>query len=124
MTLPRFAVNQVEMHPLLPQRAVVEFCHAHDIAVTAYTSLGEGSDDLLRSPVVMRIASSHERTAAQVLLRWALQRGVAVIPKSVTASRIDENARLFDFELSADDMAAMAALETGKKYCWNPDTVL
>lgn len=116
------AVNQFECHPLFSRRDLVDYCHAHDIAVTAHSSLGAPANGMheyapvLSNESVVAIASSHERTPAQVLLRWALQRGIAVIPKSVNADRLAENARLFDFELTADDMAVLGGLNESRRY--------
>jgi diketogulonate reductase-like aldo/keto reductase len=116
------AVNQFECHPAFSRRDLVDYCHAHDIAVTAHSSLGapaNGMHDhaaLLVNESVTAIAASHGRTAAQVLLRWALQRGMAVIPKSVHPDRLAENAALFDFELTPDDMAVLGGLNQSRRY--------
>ncbi|MFD9303781.1 aldo/keto reductase [Streptomyces sp. NPDC060048] len=106
------AVNQVELHPLLPQ-AALRAVHARlGIATEAWSPLGQGKD-LLTLPAVTAIAAKHGRSAAQVVLRWHLQLGNIVIPKSVTPSRIRENLDVFDFELDAADIAALDALGEG-----------
>lgn len=112
------AVLQVEMHPYLQQRRLLEFCQYRDIAVTAYSPLGSAANSeakglpiLLDDPVIGRIAGEHGKTPSQVLIRWAIQRGTIVIPKSVHPARIKENIDVFDFELSDDDMGAIAGLE-------------
>ncbi|MFB6820870.1 aldo/keto reductase [Streptomyces virginiae] len=106
------AVNQVELHPLFPQ-AELRAVHAErGIATEAWSPLGQGKE-LLTLPAVTAIAAAHGRSAAQVVLRWHLQHGNIVIPKSVTPARIRENLDVFGFELSAADMAALDALGAG-----------
>ncbi|CAM9523849.1 unnamed protein product [Phaeothamnion confervicola] len=111
------------MHPFLQQRELLAYCREHGIVLEAYSSLGRGTDKLMAHPAVAAAALAHGRTPAQVLLRWALQRGVPVIPKSVNPERIRENAALDGFELSAAEMEALAALDRGERYCWNPENV-
>ncbi|WP_433544898.1 aldo/keto reductase [Streptomyces sp. CA-294286] len=107
-------VNQIELHPQL-QQAEARACHArHSIATEAWSPLGQGKG-LLEVPTVVAVARKHGKTPAQAVLRWHLQLGNVVIPKSVTPSRIAENYDVFDFELDADDMAAFAALDEGKR---------
>ncbi|MFJ8076779.1 aldo/keto reductase [Streptomyces sp. NPDC096176] len=108
------AVNQIELHPQLQQSAARDFHTKHGIATEAWSPLGQGKE-LLQAPAVVAVARKHDRTPAQVVLRWHLQVGNVVIPKSVTPSRIQENIDVFDFELDADDLAAFAALDEGKR---------
>ncbi|MEU8675052.1 aldo/keto reductase [Streptomyces sp. NPDC048560] len=108
------AVNQVELHPQLQQAELRAFHARHGIATEAWSPLGQGRG-LLEVPTVVAIARKHDRTPAQVVLRWHLQTGNVVIPKSVTPSRIVENLDVFGFELDADDLAAFAALDEGKR---------
>lgn len=103
-------VNQVERHPYFQQRELQDFCEKHHIILEAYSPLMNGKD-VLNDSVVKEIAKAHGKTAAQVILRWHLQTGVITIPKSVTPSRIEENFDVFDFELTAEDMEKMAALD-------------
>ncbi|MFE5239021.1 MULTISPECIES: aldo/keto reductase [unclassified Streptomyces] len=108
------AVNQIELHPQL-QQAELRALHAeHGIATEAWSPLGSGKG-LLEVPTVVAVARKHGRTPAQAVLRWHLQTGNVVIPKSVTPSRIAENIDVFGFELDADDLAAFAALDEGKR---------
>lgn len=107
-------VNQIEFHPYLQSRPLVEFCRSKHIQVEAWSPLGQGGS-LLQEPVVMEIARRHGKTAAQVILRWDLQRGVVTIPKSVTPQRIAANAAVFDFMLSAGELAAIDGLERGQR---------
>ncbi|MFC8236390.1 aldo/keto reductase [Streptomyces sp. NBC_01724] len=112
-------INQIELHPQLQQAESRAFHAKHDIATEAWSPLGQGKG-LLEVPTVVAIARKHGRTPAQVVLRWHIQTGNVVIPKSVTPSRIAENLDVFGFELDADDLAAFAALDEGKRLGPNP----
>ena len=114
------ALNQIEHHPWLTQRAIREACERHGIAVEAWSPLMQGR--FAEAPAVGEVARSAGRTEAQVVLRWALQRGAVVIPKSVTPSRIEENAQVFDFELDDGAMAKLDALERGERLGPDPAT--
>ncbi|WP_371602196.1 aldo/keto reductase [Streptomyces sp. NBC_01220] len=112
-------LNQIELHPQL-QQAESRALHAeHGIATEAWSPLGSGKG-LLEVPTVVAVSQKHGRTPAQAVLRWHLQTGNVVIPKSVTPSRIAENIDVFGFELDADDLAAFAALDEGKRLGPNP----
>lgn len=115
------SVNQVEFSPFLHQRDLLEHCRRHGIQLEAYGPLvrGQRMDD----PVLARVARKHRRTPAQVLLRWGLQHGLVVIPKSVHAERIRENADLYGFELDREDLAALDRLDEGLRTCWDPTGV-
>jgi len=102
------AVNQVEMNPFTHPRDIVAACHDSAIAVQAYSPLGKASR--LDDPRVREVAERLGRTPAQVVLRWGIQHGVAVLPKSGDRERIEANGRLFDFELGGDDMASLDSL--------------
>lgn len=115
------AVNQVELHPLFQQAEVRAVNAGHGIVTEAWSPLGSGKG-LLEIPTVLAIARKHGRTAAQTVLRWHLQLGNVAIPKSVTPSRITENFEVFDFELDAEDLAALAALDSGTRLGFDPDT--
>lgn len=114
------ALNQVELHPHLQQQALRAFHTQHGIATEAWSPLGSGKG-LLDEPKIGAIAEKHGKSPAQVVLRWHIQNGLIVIPKSVTPSRIRENIDVFDFELDADDLATLAGLETGKRTGPDPD---
>lgn len=116
------AVNQIELHPQLQQTESRAAHAAHGIATEAWSPLGQGKG-LLDIPTVVAIARKHGRTPAQVVLRWHLQLGNVVIPKSVTPSRIRENIDVFGFELDADDLAAFSALDEGRRIGGNPAEV-
>jgi 2,5-diketo-D-gluconate reductase A len=115
------AINQVELHPWLQQASLRAFCAQARIAVEAWSPLAKGGAHL-DDPVLTEIARAHGRTVAQVILRWHLQLGNVVIPKSATPARIAENADVFDFALGDDDLAAIAALDRGMRTGFHPDT--
>lgn len=117
------AVDQVELHPYLQQQELVDFCQYHNIVVTAYSPLGspgnyrpKGFPVITEDPVIINIAQSYHKSPAQVLIRWAIQRGTVVIPKSVTPERIKENIEVFDFELTTDEMLQIAALNRNLRF--------
>lgn len=115
------AVNQIELHPHLQQHALREFHAEQGIATEAWSPLGSGKG-LLDVPAIIAIAQKHGRTPAQVVLRWHIQLGNVVIPKSVTPSRIAENIDVFGFELDPEDMAAISALNEDRRLGPDPAT--
>lgn len=115
------AVNQVELHPHLPQGELRAFHAGHGIATEAWSPLGQGRG-LLDEPALAAVAGKHGRTPAQVVLRWHLQLGNVVIPKSVTPERIRENIDVFGFELDAEDLAAIDALDNGGRLGPDPSS--
>lgn len=115
------AVNQIELHPYFQQDGLRAFHRDHGIHTEAWAPLGQGQG-LLDDPALGRIAQNHGRTPAQVVLRWHLQIGNVVIPKSVTPSRIAENIDVFGFELSPDDMKAIGELDKGIRIGPDPAT--
>lgn len=108
-------VNQVELHPLMSQPQLRQFCRDNDIAVEAWGPLAQGRAGLLEMPTVTDIARAHGKTPAQVVLRWHLHLGNIVFPKTTSAERMRENLDLFDFELSVDEMSALANLDRGER---------
>ncbi|MBV9941465.1 MAG: aldo/keto reductase [Solirubrobacterales bacterium] len=113
-------VNQIELHPRLQQPELRRYHAEHGIRTEAWSPLGKGQ--LLGDPAIEKIASGHGRTPAQVVLRWHIQLGNIVIPKSVTPSRIEENFQVFDFELSDQEMHQLAELDRGERTGPDPDT--
>jgi len=119
------AVNQVELHPYLPQKELLEYCNQKNIYLTAYSPLGTpdrpwASDSepvLMNEPAVAEIAKKHNKTVAQILIKFHLARGVSVIPKSVTPSRIQSNIEVFDFELTPEELKTLENLPTNHRYC-------
>lgn len=114
------AVNQIELHPRLPQAELRETHARYGIATEAWSPLGQGS--LLADPIVTTIAERHGKTPAQVLIRWHIQLGNIVIPKSVNPDRIASNFDVFDFELSEADIASIATLDNGTRLGPDPRT--
>lgn len=122
----RPAVLQVEMHPFLAQQRMLRFCREERIAVTAFSPFGADSylplqmarpdERLLDHPVITAIAAAHARTPAQILLRWAVQRGTAVIPKTQSTAHLRENIDLFAFELGADDMSRIDSMDRHRRF--------
>ena len=104
------ANNQIPSSPFNNQQKLIEFCNSHNIYVTAYSPLGSGDKRLLEHAVVKSIAQKHKKTAAQVLIRYHIERNVIVIPKSAKKERIQENFDVFDFSLSQDDMKQLNSL--------------
>ncbi|MBD8500143.1 aldo/keto reductase [Paenibacillus arenosi] len=113
-------VNQVECHPRLAQNELRQFCNKHNIVLEAWSPLMQGGE-ILEDRDVMAIGANHGKTGAQVVIRWHLQKGNIVIPKSVTASRIRENFDVFDFELTADEMAIIDQLNQDKRVGPDPE---
>lgn len=120
------AVLQVESHPYLTQEKLFRFCSEQDIAVTAFSPLGalsylelgmaDQAESVLQQPAVIAMAERLGKTPAQVVLRWGVQRGTSIIPKTSRPERLLENAALFDFELSAADMAAVSGLNRNQRF--------
>jgi 2,5-diketo-D-gluconate reductase A len=118
-TIP--AVDQLELHPTFQQRELRAWGAEHGMAIEAWGPLGQGKYDLLGMPVITRIAAAHGVTPAQVVIRWHLQSGIIVFPKSNSAQRMRENFDVFGFELSADDLAAIDSLDAGNRVGADPD---
>jgi 2,5-diketo-D-gluconate reductase A len=112
-------VDQIELHPRLTQEPLVAFNRAHQIAVESWSPLASGR--ILDEPSLMEIAESHGKSVAQVVIRWHLQLGYIVIPKSVTPARIASNLDVFDFQLSDEELAAVSALGSESRTGPNPD---
>jgi 2,5-diketo-D-gluconate reductase A len=116
----RPAVNQIEVHPYLAQDDLRAFDADHEIATEAWSPIAQGK--VLTDPTIVRVAERHGRTPSQVTLRWHVQRGDIVFPKSVTRSRVEENFDIFDFALTEDDMREITALDRGERTGPDPDT--
>lgn len=112
-------LNQIELHPLLIQQRVRAFCSENDIAVEAWSPIARGN--LIENPILQSIAEKYGKTSTQVILRWHLQNDIIVIPKSVTPSRIKENADIFNFSLTNEDMEKINGLNENKRFGPNPD---
>ena len=120
------AMLQVELHPYLTQDKLLRYCNEQGVAVTAFSPLGAASyfaigmagegESVLEQPAVRSIAARHDRTPAQIVLRWGVQRGTAVIPKTTRPERLRENLSIFDFELAAAEMAAITGLNQNRRF--------
>jgi len=113
-------LNQIECHPYLSQNELKEYCAKNDIFVEAWSPLDQGGE-ALQDSVVQKIAETHQKSPAQIVLRWHLQNNSIVIPKSVTPSRIEENFNVFDIELSATEMAAINELNRNRRKGSHPN---
>ena len=107
------AVNQIELHPAYQQREITDWAAAHDVKIESWGPLGQGKYDLFGAAPVAAAAQAHGKTPAQAVLRWHLQKGFIVFPKSVRRERLEENLDVFDFELTADEIAAIDAMDPG-----------
>lgn len=118
MILP--VINQIELHPLFQQKELQEYNRENNIITQPWSPLGNGNAGLLDNAELKKIGEKYSKTVAQVILRWHLQEGFCVIPKSVTPSRIEENFNVFDFELTEDEMNVVRSLDTGKRLFFDP----
>ena len=114
-------INQIETHPEFPQNELHDYMKKNGIVHEAWGPIGQGKTELLFNPVLMSISKNYQKTPAQIILRWHIQRNIVIIPKSVRAERIKENSELFDFTLTDEEMDLVASLETGIRYGTNPD---
>lgn len=120
------SVLQVETHPLLTQEKLLRFCQEQNVVVTAFSPLGAPSylplgmahdnESILNLPLILDIATRHGKSAAQIVLRWGVQRGTSVIPKTIRVERLKENIGIFDFELSSDEMSSIGSLNCNRRF--------
>ncbi len=115
------AINQVELHPFLTQEPLRRYCASKGIAVEAWSPLGGQGGNVLQDKTIAEIGKKYGKTPAQVVIRWDLQHGIVTIPKSVHEARIKENCDVFDFEISAEDMKRIDALNTNTRVGSDPD---
>ena len=113
-------INQIELHPVFQQKELQVYDRENNIITQPWSPLGNGNAQLLSNPDLKAIAEKYGKTVAQVILRWHLQEGFVVIPKSVTPSRIEENFNVFDFELTEDEMNVVRSLDKGKRLFFDP----
>jgi diketogulonate reductase-like aldo/keto reductase len=106
------AVNQIETHPFHQQIETQKFLQENDIQIESWGPFAEGKNDMFTNELLVSLASKYKRSVAQIILHWLTERGVIVIPKSVRKERMIENINVFDFEISAEDMNAIATLDT------------
>ncbi|AYV55241.1 aldo/keto reductase [Leptospira kmetyi] len=115
------AVNQVEYHPFLNQVDLFDYCKKHKIQLEAYSPLAHGQK--IEDPKIAKIAKQYGKTPAQILIRWAIEQDIVVIPKSVKKERIIENSKVFDFKISEADMKTLNSLDENFRTCWDPSEV-
>ncbi len=115
------AVNQIESHPYFSNQEMIDYAASKNIVSEAWCPLGGPGSGEMKDAVIMEIADRHKKTPAQIMLRWHIQRGVVVIPKSSNEERMKQNLEVFDFELGENDMTAIAALERGRRLGAHPD---
>ncbi len=116
------AVNQIEFHPLFNQPELLSYCRDNKIAVQAYAPLARGA--YLHSQLLLEIGRKYQKTTAQIGLRWAVQQGISVIPKSVHKERIQENAGIFDFSLTTEEMEAITAMDAHQRTAGIPEDMI
>lgn len=116
-------VNQVEFHPWGFDDKLLDFCRQEKIIIEAYSPLARAQKDLWENPELQRLADKYQATKAQILLKWNIQKGNVVLPKSITPERIKSNTEL-DFDLSAEDINTLNNFNIGKRTCWDPNTIL
>ena len=111
-------MNQVEIHVFLQQPELIDYCRDNGIVLEAYSPLAHGKD--MKDATVQQLADKYGKSYAQIMLRWCIEEGLVVLPKSVTPSRIEENIQLFDFELSSADLQALKTCDRNLRTCWSP----
>lgn len=114
-------VNQVELHVFLQQPELLEYCRTNNITAEAYSPLAHGK--VFHEPFLNELAKKYNKSPAQIMLRWCIQQGLVVLPKSKTPERIKQNIKIFDFELFPSDMDKLKTLDTNFRTCWNPTLV-
>ena len=120
------AVNQIETHPFLQQTGAQQFLEENNVQIQSWGPFAEGKNNIFQNEVLLSIGVKYNKSVAQVVLRWLTQRGVVVIPKSVKKERMQENFNIFDFQLSDEDMEAIAVLDTNQSQFFdhrNPQVV-
>jgi diketogulonate reductase-like aldo/keto reductase len=115
------SVNQIELHPMFQQHEIRSYCAERGIAIESYSPLMRGKE-IIEHPLIEDLGRKHGKTPAQIVLRWHVQSGFIVIPKSVNAKRIAENIDLFDFELAADEMQSIDGLDANRRLSADPET--
>ncbi len=116
------AINQIEVHPFLNQKELRDYCASKKILVEAYSPLAHGKR--IQDPAITKISQKYNRTNAQILIRWSIQSGMIVLPKSVKRTRIEENGSVFDFQLDNADMEYLNSLDENYRTCWDPSEVV
>lgn len=116
------AVNQVELHPLFQTPELVSYCQSSGIALQAYAPLARGA--YMNSPLMLEIGNRHQKTPAQIGLRWLVQQNISVIPKADQKNHLEENSKIFDFSLTPEEMSAISAMNTGQRITGIPEDMM
>ena len=116
------AINQIELHPLLSQKQLVQFCRKHNIAIEAYSPLARMDDKLIKNKILYELSQRHQVTVPQIILRWITQNGYCTCPKTSSFKRLRQNMAIFNYTLSNDDMEQIAELNENYRVRHNPDT--
>jgi diketogulonate reductase-like aldo/keto reductase len=111
-------INQVELNVFLQQPELIDYCHQNKIQVEAYSPLARAH--IMDNPVVSQLATTYNKSYAQIMLRFLIERGLVVIPKSASPKRLKENINIFDFKLSSNDMKRLSDQDQNKRFCWSP----
>jgi diketogulonate reductase-like aldo/keto reductase len=117
------AVNQIELHPLLSQESLSAYCKSKGIQVQAYSPFARMEPKLVEHPVLVEVANKYSKTVPQVILRWDIEKGMLVTPKSSNRKRLRENIDIFDFELTQDETARIDGINENYRVRFDPDTV-
>lgn len=118
--LPTPVVNQIELHPLFQEKELKEYCLSHNIAIEAWSPLGGRDFPILDNPTIMELSQKYAKTSAQIILRWHLQEGHIIFPKSTKIENMTANITIFDFTLSEDDIEIIRGMDTGERLYWSP----
>jgi 2,5-diketo-D-gluconate reductase A len=116
-------INQIELHPMLQQRQLRAWNATHHIVTESWSPLAQGGEGVFDQPIIKRLAEKHGKTPAQIVLRWHLDSGLVVIPKSITPARIRENFEVFDFKLDKDELNEIATLDVGNRLGPDPESL-
>lgn len=117
------AINQIELHPLMSQQPLREYCEARGIRVQAYTPVARMDPKLIENPVLAALAEKHRKSVPQIILRWDIQKGIVPIPKSANKARIKENLDIFDFEMTPEEIVQIDGINEDYRVRFDPDTV-
>ena len=115
------AVNQIEIHPLFQNPELVSYCQSNGIALQAYAPLARGA--YINSPLMIEIGNRHQKTPAQIGLRWLVQQNISVIPKAGDKNHLEENSKIFDFSLTPEEMSAISAMNAGERMTGIPEDI-
>lgn len=114
-------INQIELHPYLTQKDLTDFCKNLDIKIQAWSPLGRADTNLFKEKILLNLSNKYNKTVPQIILKWHIQNGEIIIPKSTNEKRIDENINIFDFTLNSEELKTISSLNKNYRYSQNPD---